>query len=119
MSIQVLNIPINKPSITNLEITYVDDAIRNGWGSKFYDYIKLFESKFAAYQENKFALATSSCTGAIHFALMAMGVKADDEVIVPELTWIASVEPVLYIEAKPVFVDVLEDTWCIDPQKIR
>jgi perosamine synthetase len=50
---------------------------------------------------------------------MAMGVKAGDEVIVPELTWIASVEPVLYIGAKPVFADVLEDTWGIDPQSIK
>ena len=119
MSSPEKKIPINKPSITKLEISYVNDAITNGWGEKCYDYIKLFESKFATYQGNKFALATSSCTGAIHLALMAMGVKEGDEVIVPELTWIASVEPVLYIGAKPVFVDVLADTWCIDPQKIR
>lgn len=119
MSTPEKKIPINKPSITEKEISYVDDAIRNGWGEKCYDYINLFESKFAIYQGNKFALATSSCTGAIHLALMTMGVKAGDEVIVPELTWIASVEPVLYIGAKPVFVDVLKDTWCIDPQKIR
>ncbi len=112
-------IPINKPSITEKEISYVDDAIRNGWGEKCYDYINRFENFFAGYQETKFALATSSCTGAIHLALMAMGVKADDEVIVPEISWIASVEPVLYIGAKPIFVDVLQDTWCIDPQKIR
>lgn len=76
MSILGSNIPINKPSITDTEIRYVDDAIRNGWGPKCYDYIKLFESKFATYQNNNFALATSSCTGAIHLALMAMGVKA-------------------------------------------
>jgi perosamine synthetase len=50
---------------------------------------------------------------------MAMGVKAGDEVIVPEITWIASAEPILYIGAKPIFVDVLEDSWCIDPQKVR
>src|SRR5471030_746122 len=50
---------------------------------------------------------------------MALGVKAGDEVIVPEITWIASVEPILYIGAKPVFVDVLQDTWCIDPAKIE
>jgi perosamine synthetase len=112
-------IPINKPSITELEIKYVNDAIRNGWGEKCYDYIHRFENSFAQYQKTKYALATSSCTGAIHLSLMAMGVKAGDEVIVPELTWIASVEPILYIGAKPVFVDVLEDTWCIDPQKIK
>jgi len=112
-------IPINKPSITDLEIEYVRDAITNGWGEKCYDYIHRFEKEFAEYQNNKFALATSSCTGAIHLALMAMGIKAGDEVIVPESTWIASVEPVLYIGAKPVFVDVLASTWCIDPIKIK
>jgi perosamine synthetase len=112
-------IPINKPSITDLEISYVNDAIRNGWGEKCYDYIRKFESSFSEYFGSKHSLATSSCTGAIHLALMALGVKAKDEVIVPEITWIASVEPVIYIGAKPVFVDVLSDTWCIDPVKIR
>jgi len=112
-------IVITKPSISELEIEYVNDAIRNGWGSKCYDYIYRFEKEFAAYQGQRYALATSSCTGAIHLALMALGVKAGDEVIVPEITWIASVEPILYIGAKPVFVDVLPDTWCIDPAKIE
>ena len=112
-------IPINKPSITELEISYVNDAITNGWGEKCYDYIHRFEKDFAVYQSANYALATSSCTGAIHLALLALGVKADDEVIVPEITWIASAEPILYIGAKPVFVDVLENTWCIDPEKIE
>lgn len=110
---------INKPSITELEINYVNDAIRNGWGENCYDYIHRFENSFSQYLGTRYALATSSCTGAIHLALMAMGINAGDEVIVPELTWIASVEPVLYIGAKPVFVDVQEDSWCIDPQEIR
>jgi len=112
-------IPINKPSITQKEIEYVYDAISNGWGERCYDYINKFENDFAKYQKSKYALATSSCTGAIHLALMAMGVKEGDEVIVPEITWIASAEPILYIGATPIFVDVLEDSWCIDPQKIK
>lgn len=112
-------IPINKPSITDLEISYVNDAVTNGWGEKCYDYINRFEKDFSSYQNTKYALATSSCTGAIHLALMALGVKAEDEVIVPEITWIATVEPVLYIGAKPVFVDVLRDSWCIDPKKLE
>lgn len=112
-------IPITKPSISNLEMEYVSDAIANGWGSKCYDYLYRFEKQFANYEGTNFSLATSSCTGAIHLALMALGVKAGDEVIIPEITWIATVEPVLYIGAKPVFVDVLPDTWCIDPHKIE
>jgi perosamine synthetase len=111
MKIAIEKIAITKPSISDLEIEYVNDAIRHGWGSKCYDYIYRFERQFADYQKSKYALATSSCTGAIHIALMALGIKAGDEVIVPE--------PVLYIGAKPVFVDVLPDTWCIDPEKIR
>jgi perosamine synthetase len=112
-------IAINKPSITELEISYVNDAIRNGWGSKCYDYIYRFEKEFAHYLGSKFSLATSSCTGAIHLALMSLGVKAGDEVIAPDITWIASIEPILYIGAKPVLVDVLPDTWCIDPKKME
>lgn len=119
MQIATEKIAITRPSISELEIEYVQDAIRNGWGSKCYDYIYRFEKEFAAYEETRFALATSSCTGAIHLALMALGVKKGDEVIVPDITWIASVEPVLYIGAKPVFVDILRDSWCIDPQKIE
>jgi perosamine synthetase len=110
---------ITKPSITNLEISYVNDAIANGWGAKCYDYIYRFEKSFAEYVGTEFAMATSSCTGAIHLALMALGIKKGDEVIVPDITWIASVEPVLYIGAKPIFVDVLPDSWCMDPQKFE
>lgn len=112
-------IPINKPSITSLERKYVADAIASGWGERCYDYIYRFEAEFAKYMNADHALATSSCTGAIHLALMALGVKSGDEVIVPEITWIASVEPILYVGAKPVFVDVKKDSWCIDPVKIR
>lgn len=112
-------IAITRPSISDLEIQYVDDAIRNGWGPHCYDYIHRFEKEFAEYLGVKHAHATSSCTGAIHLALLALGVKAGDEVILPDITWIASVEPVIYIGAKPVFVDVLPDTWCIDPKKFE
>src|SRR5436309_7617498 len=100
MQVNTERIAINKPSITELEVEYVNDAIRNGWGAKCYDYIYRFEEEFADYLTVGHAMATSSCTGAIHIALMALGVKAGDEVILPDITWIASVEPVLYIGAK-------------------
>lgn len=119
MNLYKKRIPITRPSISDLEIGYVNDAVRTGWGSKCYDYINRFEKDFASFQDSQYALATSSCTGAIHLALMALGINEGDEVIIPDITWIASVEPVLYIGAKPVFVDVLPDTWCIDPEKIE
>ncbi len=107
------------PSITEREVSYVTDAIKNGHGKHWGDYIKKFEEKFAEYVGAKHALATSSCTGAMHMALVALGVQEGDEVIIPDLTWIATASVVCYTGAKPVFVDVLPDTWCIDPDDVK
>lgn len=112
-------IPISKPSITAKEIDYVNDAVTNGWGPNCYDYLIKFQKEFASYIDSDFSIATSSCTGAIHLALLAIGLKRDDEVICPDITWIASVSPITYIGAKPIFVDIERDSWCIDPKKIE
>jgi perosamine synthetase len=108
-----------KPSITELEVSYATDAARNGWGARCYEYIERFERGFAEHLGAAHAIATSSCTGALHMGLVALGVGPGDEVIVPEITWIASASPVTYVGAKPVFVDVLPDTWCIDPARVE
>lgn len=107
-----------KPSITEREIRYVNDAITNGWGENCYDYIFKFQDAFKDYLGVEYALSTSSCTGALHISLAAIGIGPGDEVIVPDITWAASVVPITYLGAKPVFVDVLRDSWCIDPDKI-
>jgi len=108
-----------KPSITQLEIDYVNDAITNGWGEHCYDYIIRFKESLKEYLGMKYAFPTSSCTGALHMGLAALGVKAGDEVISPDITWIASVAPITYLGGKPVLIDVLPDTWCINPGKIE
>ena len=108
-----------KPSITNLEIQYATDAAKNGWGEKCYDYIYKFENLFKEHLNIKYTMATSSCTGAMHMGLSALGISYDDEVILADINWIASAAPITYLGAKPVFVDVLDDTWCIDPSKIE
>lgn len=113
-----MKIPMAKPSITEKEISYVNDSIKNGWGETCYDYIKKFEDKFKEYVDCKFSLATSSCTGAINLALATIGLKQGDEVIVSEISWITAVSPITYFGAKPIFVDIL-DSWCIDPKKIE
>jgi perosamine synthetase len=113
------NIAYSKPSVGELECSYVNDAIKNGWGIHCYDYIYKFQDGFQQYLGVNHAIATSSCTGAMHIALKTLGVGAGDEVIVPDATWVASVAPVTYLGAKPIFVDVLEDTWCIDPAAIE
>ena len=107
------------PSITDKEISYVTDAITNGHGEHWGDYIKRFEKAFAEYIGVKHALTTSSCTGALHLALVALGIGEGDEVIVPDMSWIATASAVKYVGATPVFVDVQRDTWTIDPSKIR
>ena len=104
----------SKPSITELEINYASDAAKNGWGDDCYKYINKFEDMFKKHLGVKHAIATSSCTGAIHIGLSALGVGPGDEVIVADINWIASVSPITQVGAKPVFVDVDENTWCID-----
>ena len=106
-----------KPSITDLEVRYAADAAENGWGGKCYDYIYRFENLFKQHSGVKHAIATSSCTGALHMGLAALGVGQGDEVIMADINWIASAAPITYLGATPVLVDVLPDTWCIDPEK--
>jgi perosamine synthetase len=104
-----------KPSITEKEVSYATDAARNGWGPRCYDYIVRFEEAFKSHLGVKYAIATSSCTGALHMGLAGLGIGPGDEVILADTNWIASVAPITYLGAKPVFVDILEDSWCIDP----
>ncbi len=107
------------PSITSKEIEYVNDAVRNGWNEHWGDYIKKFENSFADYIGVKHALTTSSCTGALHLALVALKIGKGDEVIVPDISWIATASVVRYVDATPIFADVLPDSWCIDPASIE
>ena len=108
-----------KPSITDLEVRYATDAATNGWGEKCYEYIHRFEDAFKAHLGVKYAIATSSCTGALHIGMSALGIGYGDEVILADTNWIASAAPIVHLGAKPVFVDIKEDTWCIDPQLVE
>jgi len=103
------------PSIGLREQVYGADAIRKGWNSQWNKYLKAFEEEFAGYVGTSHALATSSCTGALHIALAALEIGPGDEVIVPDITWVATANAVLYVGATPVFADVDPDTWCLDP----
>lgn len=107
-----------KPSITEKEVEYAADAARNGWGERCYEYINRFEGLFTQHLGVKYAIATSSCTGALHMGLAALGIGPGDEVILADINWIASAAPITYLGAKPVFVDILPDTWCLDPQRV-
>lgn len=106
-----------KPSITELEVRYAADAAANGWGEQCYAYIQRFEDLFKQHLGVKYAIATSSCTGALHMGMAALGIGPGDEVIMADTNWIATAAPIVHLGAKPVFVDILEDSWCIDPDK--
>lgn len=110
---------VSGPSITEKEVRYVARAAREAWNEGAYKFVSEFEKNFAKYLQVKYALATSSCTGALHLALAALGIGKGDEVIVPDITWIASVAPITYVGAKPIIVDIESDTWCINPEKIE
>ena len=107
------------PSITELEISCVMDAVKNGWYENAYYYVEKFEKEFAAYHDRKYCLMTPNCTSAIHLLLAGLGISDNDEVIVPECTWIASVSPLKLCRATPVFADIDPLTWCIDPSSIE
>lgn len=105
-----------KPSITEREVAYATDAARNGWGERCYEYITRFEEAFKAHLGVKYAIATSSCTGVLHMGLAALGIGPGDEVIMADTNWIATAAPIVHLGAKPVFVDILPDSWCLDSE---
>ena len=109
-----MNLELFGPSITELELKTVMDAMQNGWyGDRKYWYVENFEKEFAQYHGRKYAMMTPNCTSAIHLLLLGLGIGPDDEVIVPECTWIASSTHITHVGAKPVFVDIDETTWCM------
>lgn len=106
-----------KPSITDLEVRYATDAAENGWGDQCYAYLHRFEAMFKEHLGVEHAIATSSCTGALHMGMAALGIGPGDEVIMADTNWIATASPIVKLGARPVFVDILPDTWCIDPDR--
>ena len=108
-----------KPSIGELEVRYATDAAANGWGERCYEYIDRFEKGFAAFLGVPYAISTSSCTGAMHMGLAALGIGTGDEVILADINWIATAAPIIHVGATPVLVDILPDTWCLDPAKVE
>lgn len=108
-----------KPSITNLEIRYATDAATNGWGERCYDYIHRFERQFREHLGVRHAIATSSGTGALHMGMAGLGIGPGDEVILGDINWIASAAPITHLGATPVLVDVLADSWCLDPSAVE
>lgn len=112
-------IPVSGPWITQKEIDYVTDAVTNAWYSNANMYHTRFEEAFAKYVGRRYAIALPSCTSALHLALLSLGLKPEDEVITPDITWIASVAPITYVGATPVFADIDPRSWCLSTESFE
>ncbi|MCC7523897.1 MAG: DegT/DnrJ/EryC1/StrS aminotransferase family protein, partial [Chitinophagaceae bacterium] len=112
-------IPISKPSITDKEIAYVTDAVSSTWISSLGKYIDRFETEFASFCGTRYGVATSNGTVALHLALVALGIGKGDEVIVPDLSFVATVNTILQAGAVPVFADIDPYNLCMDPRELE
>jgi len=110
----VHDIPFAKPEFDEAEARAVADVLKTGWVSQG-PVVARFEAMFAERVGARYAVATSSCTTALHLGLLVAGVGSGDEVICPSYSFIATSNAVLYAGATPVFADIERDTWNIDP----
>jgi len=110
---------LDTPNIGDLERQYLNKAVDQNFVSTYGPFVEKFETKFARYLHCDQAVAIQSGTAALYMCLRECGIGPGDEVIVPVLTFVASVNPVMYCGAKPVFVDVEETTWTMDPNQIE
>jgi len=112
-------IPVFSPWLPESARRYVLDCVDSGWISSLGKYVPRFEEELARFCEARHAVATANGTVALHLALAVLGIGAGDEVLVPDLTFVASANAVLYTGATPVLVDVDPATWGIDPDDVR
>jgi perosamine synthetase len=108
-------IPVYQPSLNGNEKKYVNECLDSTWISSNGKFINEFEKSFANYIGVNYSTSVSNGTVALHLALLALGIGPGHEVIVPTLTYIASVNAIVYTGATPIFVDSLESTWQMDP----
>ena len=111
--------PVSAPYFKGNEKKYVLNCMDSTWISSKGKYIPAFEEKFADFCQVKHAVSVMNGTAALHLALLTLGIGPQDEVILPDFTYVASANCITYVGAKPVFVDCEALTWNIDPQKIE
>lgn len=112
-------VPLHEPTFDNKELEYVTDCVKTGWVSSVGAYVTKFEEELAKFVGVKRAVAVVNGTAALHIALKVAGVEANDEVLMPSLTFIATANAVSYCQAIPHFIDVHEETLGVDPIKLE
>lgn len=116
---QNIHFPIAIPNLNGNEFKYLTDAFLTTWISSSGRYIDRFEGDFSSYSDCNHGVSVSNGTAALHLALVVLGIGEGDEVIIPDLTFGATINAVLHANAIPVIVDVEESSWCINPEKIK
>ncbi len=111
-------IPLSVPELRGNELTYLKECLDTNFVSSAGPFVERFERTVAGYVGTSCAVATVNGTAALHIALLVAGVKPGDEVLVPDLTFIAPVNAIRYAGAHPVFMDVTSDYWQMDPGKV-
>jgi perosamine synthetase len=114
-----MKIPLSNISLGDLEKSYAFDAIESGWISSSGEYVRKLEQKLALECDRKYAIAVSNGTVALELVLRAMNIEYGDEVIVPALTFVAPAAVVRSVGAKPIFADISESNWTINPKEIQ
>jgi dTDP-4-amino-4,6-dideoxygalactose transaminase len=109
----VNQISISSPCFGTEEYEAIQKPLKSGWVTQG-EYVRQFEESFAKLHNVKYAIATTSCTTALHLMLIAGGIKPGDEVIVPSFTWVSTANAVRYCGANPVFADINLDTFNLD-----
>lgn len=112
-------IPVMEPHLGGNELAYVTECIKSGWISSKGSFVTSFETEISKVCDMPYTIAVSNGTTALHLALVALGIGVGDEVIVPDFTFAASINAILYTGATPVIVDIEPVTWTIDVQEIK
>jgi dTDP-4-amino-4,6-dideoxygalactose transaminase len=114
-----LQVYLSPPYLSGNEGRYLEEALASGWLVPMGPTVDRFEREFAALVGAKHAVATASGTAALHLAMIAAGIGAGDEVIVPTLTFVATANPAVYLGARPVFLDCDARSWNLDPNVLE
>jgi len=112
-------IPLLEPDLSGRELEYVTDCIETNWISSQGAYVRQFEEHFERMHPGRYALAVSNGTVALHLAMHALGIEKGDEVIVPDVTFAATINAVFYCNATPVLCEIDPETHCIDIAEVE
>lgn len=114
-----MTILLSKPHMSGREMAYVEEAFASNWIAPLGPNVNAFEEELGKYVDHPHTLATSSGTAALHLALLTLGIERGDVIFCQSLTFVASVNPILYVRAIPVFIDSEKETWNMSPEALR